>query len=169
MLLGNDQIGYSIQHSDQAMKKALGKALDILRKLRWSSAQTRNWITQIQIDTRQKMEKMKYPGIGQKLKGRAAIEKQIREITEWETDILHNIRQYMNDSSDLISQMKTLNPPLTSENLKPFIDAMQRDRLATMSILNPITDSIEQMANLRADLRQGRFPILNPAHATTVS
>jgi hypothetical protein len=65
----------------------------------------------------------------------------------------------MAESSELLSQMKSLNPPLSSEHLKPMIRAMEHERDATIASLNPLTERLDQLGQLKNQIRNGRFPI----------
>lgn len=153
------EFGYQISKTDEAVKKALVRALDLLKKMRWSGAETRIWTAQMEIDTKQKVEKLKYSSPNES--GIKGVEKKVREITEWERNILYTIRRYMSESTEMINQLKTLNPPLSSEHLKPFVKAMERDRENTISALNPVASNIDELAFLKNQLREGRFPILS--------
>ncbi len=85
----------------------------------------------------------------------------LREIHEWETTLKKSIQDYMYNSTEMLSKMRLLNPPLSTENLKPFIDAIEKDRLVTIGALRPLMELIDQLALLRDRLRERRFPFMN--------
>jgi hypothetical protein len=152
-------LGYRIDKSDEAVRKALTRAIDLLKRMRWLGAEIRVWAAHIETDIKQKLESIKYPDAGKNEKFQT--EKKVIELSELESYILHTVRRYMSESNDLMNQLKTLNPPLTSEHIKPFLNPMLKDREATLSALNLLTRSIDELASLKFRLRQGRFPILS--------
>lgn len=152
---GKTELGYKFSQSDHAMEKALLKALDCLRTARWSGAETREWAKNKHDDLKQKM------GLVKQHNADTSLIHKLREIHEWETELKKSIQDYMYNSTEMLSKMRLLNPPLSTENIRPFIDAMEKDRLMTISALRPLVEMIDQLALLRERLRERRLPFTN--------
>lgn len=149
------ELGYKFSQSDHAMENALLKALDYLRAARWNGAETREWAKITQEDLRKKM------GLVKDHNSDASLIQRLREINEWETSLKKSIQDYMYNSTERLSKMRLLNPPLSTENLRPFLDAIEKDRLLTISTLRPLVEMIDQLALLRERLRERRLPFTN--------
>lgn len=148
-------MGYQFSQSDHAVEKALLKALDYLRTARWSGAEVRDWAKNTHENLRQKI------GLVKQHNSEVSLVHKLREIHEWETTLKKSIQDYMYNSTEMLSKMRLLNPPLSTENLKPFIDAIEKDRLVTISALRPLMELIDQLALLQDRLRERRFPFMN--------
>jgi hypothetical protein len=136
------------------MEKALLNALDYLRKARWAGAETRDWARLIQLETKNNIDGIKQRG------SKNTLEQNLQSVSLWENQIRSTIQTYMQDSTEMLLKIRLLNPPLTSENIKPFIDAIEKDRLATIAKINPLTACLDQLALLREQLRERRFPFI---------
>ena len=146
------KMGYQVSQTDHAVEKALLKALDYLRTARWSGAETRNWALHIQENTKRKIDGLKQAGPTNTL------EKNLRNVSEWDHHIRQTINFYMSESNEMLLKMKLLNPPLTTENIKPFIEGIEKDRLATMELLRPLTLCLDQLVLLKNQLRERSLP-----------
>ena len=52
-------LGYQIDSSEAYIRKAISQAVDMLNRVRWIGAETRVWANHAEVDTKQKLEKMK--------------------------------------------------------------------------------------------------------------
>ncbi len=133
-------LGYSISETDQAAKEALARVLEYLRRLRRTGMETRGWTRQTFETLDEKLHALTHlaePGSSQTI---------LSDLAAWEGHILQVIRHYMQEASDTINRIKTLNPPLTANQLRPFIEAVEADRSETISALSPLTEAIERLA-----------------------
>jgi hypothetical protein len=131
--------GYDISREDGATLEALNRLLDILRRLRHTGAETRAWTRQTLAHLQEKLkalDEVKEPGTG------IAI---LSDLVAWEGHILQVIRNYMQEVSETVLRIKTLNPPLTAEQLRPFIQAAEDDRTQTIQSLVPLTAIVEEL------------------------
>ena len=133
-------LGYEIGKTDTATTEALTRLLEYMRRLRRTGAETRGW-------TRHTLE-----NIDEKLLALDHLDKHhtgeaiLADLVAWETHILQIIRHYMQEASDTINRIKTLNPPLTTNQLRPFIQAVETDRTDTIAALDPLTKALERLS-----------------------
>lgn len=132
--------GYSISQTDLASKDALTRVLEVLRRLRRTGAETRGWTRQTFETLDEKLHALTH------LSDRESGQAILADLVAWEGHILQVIRHYMQEASDTINRIKTMNPPLTNNQLRPFIEAVEADRAETIEALGPLTEAIEKLA-----------------------
>jgi hypothetical protein len=154
-------LGYAFGQSDEAEKKALQTAHALLRQARELGAQTRLWTIRTLSETREKVAKVRVLGAD----GRPSADEGLLELTSWENEILEHLRVYMRSVSTLLSQLQELNPPLTSHQLRPYLQNVQMERQQTLISLAPLTKAVEELAALRSTLKQaaGQVYLFKPA------
>jgi len=142
------ELGYSISDTQHAAREALERVLEYLRKIRRTGMETRGWTRQTFETLDEKLHALNHitnPESSQTILG---------DLAAWEGHILQVIRHYMQEASDTINRIKTMNPPLTNNQLRPFIEAVEADRSETIKALSPLTQAIEQLAaHKRANTR----------------
>ena len=136
--------GYQIGDTDAAVKEALNRVLEYLRSLRRAGAETRGWTQSTVGQLEEKLVALRRISKGE------SPEAMLSDLLAWEGHILQVIRHYMQEVSDTMNRIKTLNPPLTTNQLRPFLQAVEDDRTATIQALTPITQAIEKIAQWKA-------------------
>lgn len=132
--------GYELGSTDSAVKEALGRVLDYLRRLRRTGAETRGWTQNTRQHLDEKLAALK------SLAGKQGGEALLADMVAWEGHILQVIRHYMQEVSETINRIKMLNPPLNANQLKPFIQAVECDRAETIEALEPLTRAVEELS-----------------------
>lgn len=122
------QIGYRIVDEKAEINKALHAAFELVKKMRRQGSAVRFWAGQ----TNREINTLLTAG------------SPTFDINHWETNIMTNLRSYMQISSDLLNHLKSLNPPLTMQHLRPFKEAMDLDRRVTIDALDPLTKTLNQ-------------------------
>lgn len=133
-------LGYEIGKSDSATTEALTRLLEYMRRLRRTGAETRGWTRQALENLDEKLLMLDHQAAGE---SSHAI---LTDLVAWESHILQIIRHYMQEASDTIHRIKMLNPPLTTNQLKPFIQAVETDRSETIAALDPVTKALERLS-----------------------
>lgn len=136
-------VGYEIGQADAAARDAVTKVLDILRRLRRTGAETRGWAEHALNQLNEKLEV--YNGLADRSAGSALLS----DLMAWEGHILQVVRHYMQEAADTMNRIKILNPPLSAQQLRPFLQAVETDRALTIESLNPLTDAVEALARLK--------------------
>jgi hypothetical protein len=132
--------GYEIRSSESAASEALERVLGYLRRLRRTGAETRGWTQNTRDHLEEKLRAL--AALGKKAGGEAIL----ADLLAWEAHILQVIRHYMQEVSETINRIKTLNPPLTTDQLKPFLQAVESDRSETITALEPLTLAVEALS-----------------------
>ena len=152
----DEGLGYKLSDSDEAARRALKAAFDLVKSARENGAELRRWAT----------------GACERIGGilnenshrRPAADPVImKELMGWESDTLKRISSYIGNTTLLASEAKRLNPPLTMAQLKPFLDAITADRHTTMASLDPLTKQIEKIMRLKAESMKADLKSLRPA------
>lgn len=133
-------LGYEIGKTDSATTEALTRLLEYMRRLRRTGAETRGWTRHTLENLDEKLLALDH------LESHQSREVILADLVAWETHILQIIRHYMQEASDTINRVKTLNPPLTTNQLRPFIQAVEDDRTDTIAALDPLTKALERLA-----------------------
>lgn len=144
--------GYDLHQSDQVAKDALTTAFELVKKSRRSGAETRLWAAELFSKIRKLLWVSQQKAILKQRQDPDQINKKIGEITCWETDIFQILRSYMTTSSEILTRLKALNPPLDSSQIKPFLEAVEMDRKGTMVALEPLAKKMHELALIKAEL-----------------
>jgi hypothetical protein len=154
MISGLSGIGYQLSQSDEAIKQAIYSAFSVVRQMRKAGTDMRIWSDSATVETRRLIDRFNHEVlIPIKERKSADLEKLICEFASWENKILETLRTYIHQTTELGAEIKKLNPPLTSSQLKPFSEAMQADRQLTLTKLESLTKNIEQLTALKTRLR----------------
>jgi hypothetical protein len=157
----NPDYGYLISQTDEVIKHALEKAQRIANKACLLGAETREWSEKAHLETRKRIQLLrdhKWTESSQELRNGFS-HKKIWEMNKWEAEIQFLIKNFMNESTELTNQLKTMNPPLKTEHLRPLINMAEQDRNHSVLILSQLTKSLDELAALKSYLREGRLPI----------
>ncbi len=136
-------IGYQITNSHVEEKRALAHAFELVRRAREMGAHTREWANRAMWESRTLMGRLR------KDTGTTVAAK-LWEIACLESKIITGLRSYMNETSELMNGLKPLNPPLRSDQLKPFMEAMVSDRNVTVQSMDMLTKIIGELTAYRA-------------------
>jgi hypothetical protein len=144
-------VGYQISQTDAAVKEAMNTAFKLVRKAIQDGVQTRIWAKRAMGSTSALLK------VSLRISKTLSLdssepsdwEKIMWEFTGWENKILQTLRRYYGDTSNIIQQLKVMNPPLSSSHLKPFLEALQNDQRLTFTALESLTKNIEQFTSLR--------------------
>ena len=144
-------IGYKLSNSEEEIKKALRRAFDLVQKSKVMGLETRGSTNKIQQELLllfQTIRPLVKPG-KEELNRAEDLQYNIQKLTSWESLTIQVLRGYMDQTSQLLQNLKLLNPPLTNAHLKPFMEAMLSDRRMTIDTLGPLNNSIEKVQLLK--------------------
>lgn len=153
----NLSIGYQISDSHAAEKMALSDAFELVRRARETGAQTREWANRTLWESRTLIKRLN------KDVGRTVASK-LWEIACLESKIILGLRNYMNETSEFMNKLKPLNPPLRSDQIKPFMEAIVSDRNVTLQAIDMLTKIVTQMSEYKLAHQQSEP---NPAFGYT--
>lgn len=142
--------GYGIAETDNAAKTALGLASDLVSEASALGSHLRSWGIEARERTRQLLKLGDQMSRG--METPLNVQEFIVEILKCEQNISGSIRQYFLKISDLLHHLKMLNPPLTSQQLDPYMEAILADRRVTMVSLEPLSDTIQKIAALKTQV-----------------
>lgn len=131
-------IGYHIANSHVAEKRALAEAFELVKKARESGAKMRVWIHETQLETQYLLARVRKDG---------ALTAAMKswEVACLESKIVNGLRNYMNDTSEMMNNLRPLNPPLRTDQLKPFMEAMTSDRTITIQKMDLLTRAVADL------------------------
>jgi hypothetical protein len=152
LILTNINHGYDLANSDQAAKDALQTAFMLVKKSRRTGAETRMWAAELLSKVRKLLWSYNAWTHQQEVLDQEKLSRKIGEISCWETDIHQVLRSYMTITSEILTQVKALNPPLATHQLRPFLDAIDMDRKGTMASLEPLAHKTNELINLKSRL-----------------
>jgi hypothetical protein len=141
------QFGYHFSQTQEEEKKALHKAFELVRNTRLAGAEMRLWVHKTCMQTKILLRQISENKLLTK-------EQKLAELRHWENTILSCLSSYMNDTSDFLNQLKFLNPPLRSEQLKPFYQAMESDRQVTINALDALTKAVAEITAYKLNAQQ---------------
>jgi hypothetical protein len=149
-------IGYGISDSADAVKTALGLAADLVSEGAALGMNLRSW----GIDAREKTHRILKMGerMSEGSDVPLHVQELIAEVLRWEQEISGSIRHYFMQISDLLNHLRMLNPPLNTEQLDPFVEAILTDRRATMAALEPLSSTVQKIATLKTEVWFGHNP-----------
>jgi len=153
-------VGYQFSQTDSEAKKALAIAFEVVKRARRAGAETRHWTLDASHKTRTLFQQSRNLVSVQPPDTRypLTLEKRLNELTLWENNILQALRSYITEMGQHMNNLKLLNPPLSSHQLSPFIEALASDRRITLAALEPLTKNIEALVSLKNALRYKGSP-----------
>ena len=91
--------------------------------------------------------------------------RQFLEIATWRDGMIKMSKGFMDKADDFLTVLKRLNPPLTTQHLKSFYDAIHSERLITLNALEMFAKTVEELVALQTAFAQQESHILlyNPA------
>ncbi len=146
----NIGLGYRISQTEDVAKVAFGFASDLVRKAISMGAELRVWGS----DTKDKTHQLLKLGdkFSEENLDHKKVEAAIAEVLRWEDEISRSIRTYFIQISDLLNKLKKLNPPLKTEQLDPYLEAILADRRATMAALESLSGVIHKITELKTQV-----------------
>ncbi len=144
-------VGYRIADSEAMIKEALHRAFHLVTRARHFGAETRQWAQQTMHQTENLVHRAKQL---RRLTLRANdFDQTLQEFIELnglENKILQMLRHYIGEITNINALLKLLNPPLSSQQLKPFLEAVTSDRRTTIASLEPLTMAVEQLNAIKS-------------------
>ncbi len=156
-----DNLNHSIQKTpisvwEKATYHAVRKAYDLVITAREKSAHIRTWaIDAIRdvdslvqwIDDFQNKELPDTPNATQ-------FQRKISELNEQESKVLTIIHRYLKEMSVYKNELKLHNPPLTSQQLQPFQNAIEDEKRRTIASLGVLMSHIETLTRRKLSICQ---------------
>ncbi len=144
------ELGYNISDSAERQKKALYRAFELVRKAKQTGAEMRSWILQTEVECRKLVINLK--------KKRGQVEDKIWNLGCLENRIAADLRTYMNSMAEIVSELKPLNPPLKTDQLRPFAEAILADRRLTVDSMSALMESANSVTAYKVDLQHKAPP-----------
>ena len=147
-------LGYRISQTGEAAKIAFGLATDLVKEAFETGTHLRTWCIETKEKTHQLL-KLSNHLISQEPDKKITaeeIQEAILDVVRWENEISGSIRNYFMKISNQLNRLKSLNPPLKSEELDPYVEAILSERRATMAALEPLGEVIEKIAQLKTEV-----------------
>src|SRR5262249_27609293 len=142
----------------------IASAFELVNRIRRSGAEARVWAARTNEQARRVLTRLRK--IPASLSGaQPLLERQFVEMAAWQDNVSRTINGFVDKSEDLLSALKQLNPPLTSERLKPFRDAIQSERRITLHSLEMLGKTVEELLAVRTEIAQqdSRILLYHPA------
>ncbi|MCG3205314.1 MAG: hypothetical protein KCHDKBKB_02033 [Elusimicrobia bacterium] len=147
----NLQLGYALNQSKDQEKKALELAFDLISQSKRKGLNMRDWAGQTNLSSQKLLEKIQE-------KSQISLPVQLWEISNLEKKILVGLRDYMSDISDKLIRIKSLNPPLKSDQIKLFLEALVAERDLTVTALAPLTQTVASLNEIKLSLSNNALP-----------
>jgi hypothetical protein len=112
-------VGYPLSQSQEQEHIALNAAFELVRKAKHLGLQTRMWVE----DARRHTEQLLHWGSEE------------QAWLDWKDKVLSVPHAYLNEVDRLIKIFDTLNPPLKTEHIRPFLEAIAWDRQITVEAI----------------------------------
>ncbi len=135
--------GYSIAESQAASKTALKEARRMLAEVTKEGTEMRRWA----VDLRKRLDKF----INSSFQASSA-SITMKTAGEFELEISGSVRGYFASIATGMIGLKSLNPPLSNEQLDPYLEGMLDDRRRTMVDLEPLSRYLNQLQDLKSRL-----------------
>lgn len=141
----NLNVGYQLDQTVDHEQKALEIAFELVREARQLGRDIRIWTSQMNSTGQLILKQIR---IGSLLSRQA----QIPEINLLEKKVMEGLRSYMNGLANLTNALKPLNPPLRSEQISSFKEAIVADRNLSVESMAPLTKTIAAIMLLKETL-----------------
>lgn len=136
-------LGYAINHPNEAIRQALEKANRVVFDSMTKGRAIRDWSTLFRITMDGFFTDSKREGNRILIMNRAV---------HLENELSSSIRDYFGMVSNQLEILQKLNPPLTSEQLDPYVAAILSDRRATMTYLESLSPFLNKLQSIKNGL-----------------
>jgi len=146
------KLGYFLHNPTDANRVAYAMATDLVKDSLILGITLRAWVEEAKSKTDYLLKLSEHLAPRKENSGGLQNKDQqaLSDIVFWENEIAQVVRSYFLKISDLMNRVKVLNPPLTSQQLDPYIEAILADRRKTLSTLEPLSAVIEKIAKLKS-------------------
>lgn len=146
------EYGYSLSHPREAVQAAREVAQHIVVDMNREGQKTRDWgrnlhskIEDFLITAQSDFERNHFAGENLK---RSLLD----SVLTFEEDIKETVRAYFFTVSENMGRMKKLNPPLTNQELEPFVRSLNEDRRLTVISLDLLRLGIGKLQTFKTRL-----------------
>jgi hypothetical protein len=137
---GRGQLGYDLQNTEQARQQAVHDGFDLVKQARRAGLEIRAIAQQAAVKSAALVAEARQARCSADednwSSGAAALENRARALQQ---DVAGRFRSYLEDVAQVLGGLQALNPPLTSEQLQPFMEAALADRQTTLAALDPFS------------------------------
>jgi len=129
-LTSTSMLGYPINQAQEQEHAALNHAFQLVRKGKHLGLQTRLWVE----EARRHTEQLLHWGA------------EDDAWHNWKAKVLSVPQAYLNEMENLVRRFAPLNPPLKTEHIRPFLEAISLDRQITVESMEHVLALINQQA-----------------------
>jgi hypothetical protein len=140
--------GYSVAETQTATKAAIKQARQMSSDVTKKGMEMRRW----SVDLRNRLDKF----INASFQSTSAAVT-MKTAGQFELEIGRSVREYFASIAQGMVGLKSLNPPLSNEQLDPYLEEMLDDRRRTMVDLEPLSRYLNQLQDLKS-----RLAVLKP-------
>ena len=140
----NNEFGYLVGDTDKMVANAIKRGFELVNRVRLAGTQTKTWAQQTLQETEEIITGVNQfiTNNGPQVMKPALASKNMWEIAYWENEISRKIRVYFLEVSNQMSELKKLNPPLSSNQLEPYLTTMLSERRKILHDLEPLSKVI---------------------------
>jgi len=146
--------GYRISESDEAVKQAIETGFRLVQQVKDIGHDIRKWSLKTNLESIGIVKKLetKTFHVNKKNIGASDSERKLWEVAYWENEISRKLRLYFCAVSNYMNDLKKLNPPLKADQIDPFLQAMLTDRRLTLKSLEPLTQIVGRLQQIKTKL-----------------
>ena len=141
MNMMNLNLGYRLDQSMKEEKKALHFAFGLVKDAKMLGKELRDWARQMSFTGEVVLRKIQSQEINNNEK--------LNEINNLESLVMMGLRSYMTQISDITNSLKSLNPPLKTDQIRPFSLVIIADRNLTVKAMEPLTRVVGAIENFK--------------------
>ena len=138
--------GFEMSDLKEAQESALLRGKTLAREVKMSGNSLREWATKTSKETTKLIQRIKKDPI--KFNQRVPID-EFGKLLTGENEISRMIRIYFGEVSNNLVELKNLNPPLQTKQITPFLNEILDERRLTLSALEPLTKSIDEINKIK--------------------
>jgi hypothetical protein len=111
-------VGYQLENSQEAIKRASQAALLDILKARERGTELHTWMK----ETREALKTVETA----------------TELRQWKDRVTKTVHSFMNDMMSISKHIQFMNPPLTNEQVRKLIEIIHQERTVALSTMEPV-------------------------------